>query len=406
MEKILIIGTGGRENALGWNISKSNEISGVEYLPEETAFKDVRDFIKERKIALTIIGSEELLAEGIVDFLNFHGISSVFGPTKEMARIESDKFYSYDLMNELGIPQARSIKCNSIREIEQAITKFENSVLKYKRLAKGKGVRLYSSQEEARRDVNSFVNEFGEEVLVSERLYGQEFSVFGIADGKNLLLFEMAFQDHKPLYDGDLGPNTGGMGAYGPVPIAPTELVKKIAEDVMLPIVRRLSYKGFLYAGMILTDEGPKVIEFNARFGDPEAQPAMMMLSDSIYTAIKFSLGGRVSEAPLSFREGASCCVVLASKGYPEKYEKNLPIFGINEAEKIEGVKVFPAGARLENGQWFTYGGRVLGVTAYSGRGIVEAQKLAYEAVSKIKIPGGFHFRRDIASKAINSKLK
>ncbi len=401
MENILIVGTGGRERALGWNLSKDNEVS---YVPAEESFADILKLVERKKIGLTIIGSEELLAEGIVDFFHSHGVSSVFGPTKEMTRIESDKFYSYDIMQGLGIPQAHSIECTSLRDIERAISFFEEPVLKYRWLAKGKGVRLYSSQDNALGDLKSFVNEFGEEVLVAERLHGQEFSVFGIADGKNILPFEMAFQDHKPLYDGDLGPNTGGMGAYGPVPIAPRDVVLNVVENMMLPVVRNLNYKGFLYAGMILTDEGPKVIEFNARFGDPEAQPAMMMLSDSIYLPLKLALEGKVSESSLPLRGGASCCVVLASKGYPGKYGKGLPISGIDEAEKIEGVKVFPAGARFENDQWLTSGGRVLGVTAYSRMGIVEAQRLAYEAVSKINTPGGFHFRRDIAGKAINNE--
>ena len=326
---------------------------------------------------------------------------NVFGPTREMARIESDKFYSADLMNELGIPQAQYAKCFSASSIREAIRKFEEPVLKYRWLKAGKGVRVYSSQEEAESDLESFVKEIGGEALVAERLYGQEFSVFGIADGKNLLPFEIAFQDHKPAYAGDRGPNTGGMGAYGPVPIVPKELVRTIAEDIMLPVVRRINYRGFLYAGMILTEEGPKVIEFNARFGDPEAQSAMMLLENSLYNPIRLSLEGKVSEAPLTFNEGASCCVVLASKGYPGKYKKGLPISGIEEAEEISGIKVFHAGTKLKHGIWFTDGGRILGVTSYSRAGIKEAQRLAYEAISKINIPGGFHYRPDIGDKAL-----
>ena len=401
MEKILIVGTGGRENALGWNLSQSREVDEVIHVSAEEKFSNILKLIRNREVDLTIIGPEEPLVGGIVDFLNSHGISSVFGPTKEMTRIESDKFYSYDLMRELKIPQASSIKCSSVSSIRESIRKFKEPVLKCRCLKAGKGVKVYPSREKALEDLESFVNGFGEEVLVAERLYGQEFSVFGIADGKNILPFEMAFQDHKPLYDGDLGPNTGGMGAYGPVPIAPRDVVLNVVEDMMLPIVRRLNYKGFIYAGIMLTDEGPKVIEFNARFGDPEAQPAMMMLSESLYVPIKLSLKERVSEASLILREGASCCVVLTSKGYPGKYEKGLPISGIDEAERIEGIKIFPSGARFENGKWYTNGGRVLGVTSYSVQGIEEAQKLAYRAVSRISVPRGFHFRRDIANKDI-----
>ena len=403
MEKILIVGTGGRENALGWNLSQSREVDEVLYVSAEEEFRDILKLIRNKKIGLTIIGPEEPLEKGIVDFLSFHRINSVFGPTIEMAKIEFDKFYSYDLMSTLEIPQAHSVKCFSVSDIREAIQKFEEPVLKYRWLKAGKGVRVYSSQKKAESDLDSFVKEIGEEVLVAERLHGQEFSVFGIADGENILPFEIAFQDHKQLYDGDKGPNTGGMGAYGSVPIAPRELVEQISEDIMLPVVRRINYRGFLYAGMILTDEGPKVIEFNARFGDPEAQPAMMLLKDSLYIPLKLSLEGRVSEASLAFKEGASCCVVLVSRGYPNKYKKGMPISGIEEAKEIEGIEIFTAGAKFENGRWYTNGGRVLGVTSYSREGIVEAQRLAYEAVSKIDIPGGFHFRRDIANKAIHT---
>lgn len=401
MDNILIVGTGGREHALGWNLSQSHEIEKVLYVSAEEKFETIRRLIERKKIVLTIIGPEDPLAAGIVDFLTSKGIDSVFGPTKEMARIESDKFYSYDIMEDLGIPQAHSTKCFSASSIREAIRKFEEPVLKYRWLRAGKGVRVYSSQKEAESDVESFVKEISGEALVAERLHGQEFSVFGIADGKNILPFEMAFQDHKPLYDGDLGPNTGGMGAYGPVPIAPRDVVLNVVENMILPIVRRLNYKGFIYAGIMLTDEGPKVIEFNARFGDPEAQPAMMMLSDSLHVPIKLSLEGRLKEASVNFREGASCCVALASKGYPGEYQVGFPISGIEEAEKIEGIKVFLARAKFEKGVWYTDGGRVLYVTGYSPEGITEAQRLAYEAVSKIDIPGGFHFRRDIASKAV-----
>lgn len=401
MDNILIVGTGGREHALGWNLSQSHEIEKVSYVSAEEKFETIRRLIERKKIALTIIGPEGPLAAGIVDFLSSKGVDSVFGPTREMARIESDKFHSYDLMEDLGIPQAHSIKCFSASGIREAIRKFEEPVLKYRWLKAGKGVRVYSSQKEAESDLESFVKEIGGEALVAERLHGQEISVFGIADGKNLLPFEIAFQDHKPAYAGDKGPNTGGMGACGPVPIAPVELVRTIAENVMLPVVKRINYRGFLYAGMILTEEGPKVIEFNARFGDPEAQSAMMLLKNSLYDPIRLSLEGKVSEALLSFREGASCCVVLASKGYPGKYKKGFPISGIEEAEKIPGIKVFHAGTKLKHGVWFTDGGRVLGVTSRTRAGIKEAQRLTYEAVPKINIPGGFHYRPDIGDKAL-----
>ena len=401
MKKILIVGNGGREHAISWNLANDPNISKVVNIPYRKNFAEVLNLIKKESVGLTIIGPEGPLADGIVDFLNSQGVRNVFGPTRKMARIESDKFYSYELMGELGIPQANSVRCVSVGEVEDAIKEFEEPVLKCRGLARGKGVRVYSSQEKARMDLSSFVKEFGEEILVAERLRGQEFSVFGIADGENVLPFDIAFQDHKPVYDGDKGPNTGGMGAYGPVEIAPKKLVNKIAEDILMPIVRKINYKGFIYAGMMLTDKGLKVIEFNARFGDPEAQPAMMMLENSLYSPIALSLEGKVCQAKLTFKEGASCCVVLASKGYPNFFQTGLPISGIDEAEEMQDVKIFHSATKFEDGKWLTDGGRVLGVTSYSEKGIEEAQRLAYEAVKKINVPGGFHYRTDIAGKVI-----
>ncbi|MBI2043182.1 phosphoribosylamine--glycine ligase [Candidatus Pacearchaeota archaeon] len=395
MKKILIVGTGGREHALGWNLSKDRDSKILYVAPEKTS-REVAELIKKEKIELTIIGPEEPLERGMVDFLNMNGIQNVFGPTKEMTKLESDKFYSYDLMEELGIPQARSVKCFHLFDIKKAIKMFEKPVLKYRGLAGGKGVKVCNSQKEAMEDLNLFLRKFGKDILVAERLYGKEFSVFGIADGKNVLPFKVAFQDYKRLNDGDIGPNTGGMGAYGPVQFVSKKLLKKINEEIMIPVVRRTNYRGFLYVGMILTEDGPKVIEFNARFGDPEAQPAMMLLKDSLYVPLKLSLEGKVLESSLDLKDGASCCVVLALKGYPENYEIGLPISGIEEAEKIEGIKVFHAGTKFENGSWKTNGGRVLDVTSYS-RGLPQARDLAYQAASKINIPGGFHHRKDIA---------
>ncbi|MEK6819604.1 MAG: phosphoribosylglycinamide synthetase C domain-containing protein, partial [Nanoarchaeota archaeon] len=295
-------------------------------------------------------------------------------------------------------PQARSVKCFYISDLKRAIKKFKEPVLKCRGLAGGKGVRVYSSQKEALKDLNSFLKNFGKDVLVAERLHGREFSVFGIADGKDVLLFEMAFQDYKPVNDGDKGPNTGGMGAYGPVQFVSKELLKKINEEIMIPAVRETGYCGFFYVGMMQEpDDEIKVLEFNARFGDPEAQPAMMLLKGNLYEPMKFSLEGKVLESSLEIKNGASCCVVLASKGYPGNYEIGLPISGIDEAEKIDGVKVFLAGVKMENGSLITAGGRVVGVTNYSPEGINQSTKLTYKAASKIEIPGGFQYRKDIA---------
>ncbi|MBI4116796.1 phosphoribosylamine--glycine ligase [Candidatus Pacearchaeota archaeon] len=397
MEKILIVGNGGREDALGWHLSKSNEVSKVIRISQKENFNSVEELIIREKIGLTIIGSEGQLSSGIVDFLNSKGIHNVFGPTQKMALVESDKFYSYDLMRELSIPQARSIKCSTKFEVFDAVKKFEQPVLKYRGLAGGKGVKVYSSQKEAWSDLENFVKNFGTEILVAERLHGKEFSVFGIADGRNVLPFEAAFQDYKRLGDGDAGPNTGGMGSYGPVQFISKELIYEITDGIIAPVVRKTNYKGFIYAGMIMSNDGVKVIEFNSRLGDPETQPTVMLIKNNLYDSIKSSLEGNVQKSLVKFKKGSSCCVVLASRGYPENYEVGLPISGISEAEKIKGIKIFHAGTKFENNSWMTDGGRVLGVTSYSCDGISIARKLAYEAVLKINVPGGFHYRKDIS---------
>ncbi|MEW5896726.1 MAG: phosphoribosylglycinamide synthetase C domain-containing protein, partial [Nanoarchaeota archaeon] len=223
----------------------------------------------------------------------------------------------------------------------------------------------------------------------------------------------MAFQDHKRLEDRDKGPNTGGMGAYGPVSFAGEAVVRSVADSVMTPVVqemnqRGMDYKGFLYAGMMMTREGAKVIEFNVRFGDPEAQPAMMMLKSDLYSIISESINGNLTEENVLLKSGAACCVVLASKGYPEYYEIGLPICGlegvnkmVEEAKKIERVKVFHAGTKKAGENIITAGGRILGVTAYSSEALAEAHRLAYSAVEKIRIQGNYHYRKDIGEKGL-----
>jgi phosphoribosylamine---glycine ligase len=436
MTHIAIIGGGGREHALGWKIGQHEYVTQVFYLPgnggtkedkginvpidgtKEKNFNAVFDFIKSKRIDQVIVGPEQPLADGLVDYLLSEGYGNVFGPTEEMARLESDKFYSFDVMTSLHIPQATSFACSSKSGIEQIIREgVKIPVLKARGLHAGKGVRVYDSKNDALKDLNDFIKNFGEEVLVSERLYGEEFSVFGLADGHQLLGIEMAFQDHKPLLDGDKGPNTGGMGAFGPADhVAPPEVVKYVIENIMNPIVEATKYKGFLYAGMMKTDEGLKVIEFNARFGDPEAQPAMMMLED-IYEPIFLALEDKLSEAKFKLKPGAACCVVLASNGYPGDYSKMLgkPIYGLSgeEYKGLDGriTKVFHAGTDTSiiggRERVITSGGRILGVTSYSPKDIIWARGDAYGSVyaiidiNKVNKNDIFHFRNDIADKAL-----
>ncbi len=427
MKKILIVGNGGREHALGWKLGQSEEVSEVIFAPgnagtsegkgrnlpidgtKSTNFRKLTDLVFSENVDMVIVGSETSLAEGIVDYFNSKGYNRIFGPTKKATLLESDKFFSFDLMNSLKIPQAESIKCFTIQETIKAINEIGSErgvVIKARGLTGGKGVTVFDSKEEAIQGLASYDEKYGSEVLVAERLFGEEFSVFGISDGTKILPLEIPLQDHKPLLDGDKGPNTGGMGAYGPAPIASRETVRKISEEIMNPMISKMKsdgheYKGFLYAGMIMTKQGPKVIEFNARFGDPECQPAMMLINEGLYESLSLALEGKLDQANITFNPGSSCCVVLASKGYPNSYEESFSISGLEKVDKMENIKVFHAGTKLRNERILTKGGRVLGVTSYSPQGIIGAQKLVYEAISKINIPGGFHYRKDIADKAL-----
>lgn len=427
MKKILIVGSGGREHALGWKLSQNEGVSEILYAPgnagtqeekgrnilidgtKKENFPTLLKIIEHENIDLTIVGPEISLAEGLVDFLNLRGYNNVFGPTRAASKLESDKFYSYDLMRELNIPQAKSTKCFTIEDAIRAINERATEkgiVIKSRGLTSGKGVSVCNSKEQALSEIISHSEKYGAEVLVAEKLFGEEFSVFGISDGNKVSPLEISVQDHKSLFDGDKGPNTGGMGAYAPAPIASSDDIKKISGEILNPIILKMKeqgneYKGFIYVGMISTKDGNKVIEFNVRFGDPECQPVMMIIKTDLYKPLSLALEGKLDEANIGFNSGSACCVVLASKGYPKSYKKGFPITGLEQARKIKNIKIFHAGTKLDRNNIITDGGRVLGVTGYSPEGIIHAQQLAYEAVSKINIPGGFYYRKDIASKAI-----
>lgn len=429
MIKILIIGSGGREHAFGWKLSQNEKISTIFYAPgnggtienkginipidgtKKENFEKIYEFIISKKIDMVIIGPEGPLTDGIVDYLNERGYNRVFGPSKKASLLESDKFFSFDMMNKLNIPQAESIKCYNLEEAIIAIDKLstpEGIVIKARGLTGGKGVSIYDSKEDALKEIELHHNRYGHEVLIAERLFGQEFSIFGISDGTKVYPFEIAFQDYKRLMDRDKGPNTGGMGAYGPVPFVSREIIIDICKNILTPIIQELKkmgiiYKGFIYTGMIMTKNGPKVLEFNVRFGDPECQPAMMMLKSDLYNLLSDTLDGILKN--IQFHPGAACCVVLASKGYPGDYKKGLHIYGLQYAERIENVKIFHADTKKEGNVIFSGGGRILGVTGYSPNNIEEARDIAYDTISKINIGvvetifGEFSYRKDIAKK-------
>jgi len=435
-KKVLIVGSGGREHALGWSIAQDESVSEVLYAKgnpgtaleekgrnldidgtKEENFTALADIVDKECIDMVIVGTEQPLVEGIVNFFNHIGYKRIFGPTTDASKTESDKFFSYRLMNYKKIPQAKSKLCFDLSSAKRAINEMvtdEGIVIKARGLTAGKGVYVCKSKKDALAKLEEHTRKYGSEVLIAERLFGQEFSVFGISDGKNILPLEMSVQDHKRQLDGDKGPNTGGMGAYGPAPIADRLVVKDVSEKMMKPVIDFMrkdkhEYKGFLYAAVIMTKDGPKILEYNCRFGDPEAQPSVMMLKNGLYQPISSALEGKLGEINIEFKQGASCCVVMASNGYPESFEKGLPIGGLKAVAEIPDVKVFHAGTATDNGKIVNSGGRVLGVTAYSENGIKDAQELAYYAVSIIdkftrRMNDGKQvlvYRKDIAHNAL-----
>lgn len=432
LDKVLIIGSGGREHALGFRLAQSPNVSEVIYAPGNAGtqegkcrnikldgtkpadFDYVYDYVSKNKIGLVLVGPEAPLAAGLVDRFNAKGYQRVFGPQKSASLLESDKFFSYDIMERLSIPQAQGMKCYGIDEALDAIDAMamgKGVVIKARGLTGGKGVAVCDSAQDAKNELAAHSSSYGSEVLIAERLFGEEFSVFGISDGDHVIPLGVSLQDHKRLLDCDKGPNTGGMGAYGPAPIAPRSVVSDVAQNIMTPVIQRMradgaEYKGFLYAGMMMTDAGLKVIEFNIRFGDPECQPAMMMIKSDLYEALDFALDGKLDKVKLEFNPGYSLCVVLASNGYPHAYKAGLRISGLEKACLVPGVKVFHAGTSLDGNGLITSGGRVLGVTAYSDAGLAQAKRMAYAAAGMISIPGGFAYRTDIGDKGLGTKVR
>ncbi len=435
MEKVLIIGSGGREHALGWKLAQSPHVTEVVYAPGNggTAreqkgrnvsieLKSVDRLIKlvlEECPDLTVVGPEAPLAAGLVDALLEKKYHRVIGPTKAAAQLEASKIFSYQLNEELGIPQARAIVCEDQASAAKAVvspfpkekifTK-RGGVLKADYLAAGKGVVVCDSTQEALEALCSpfWHNLQKTGILVSERLFGEEFSMFALSDGEHVVPLHISFQDHKRRDDGDKGPNTGGMGAYGPAPVADVEMVKTVSDIILTPIVQRMQergtpYRGIIYAGMMMTEEGLNVLEYNVRFGDPECQPAMMLLEGDLYEIFDHMVNGTLDKAQFSFIPGAACAVVMAAQGYPEKPLDGFPIYGL-EKERTEEIRIFHARTKQMNDNFVAAGGRILGVTAYAHSGIKEATERAYEIVRDISSATGdkhFHFRTDIALRAL-----
>jgi len=423
-KNILIIGGGGREHALAWKVAQSPKVEKVFVAPgnagtgkiaenidiKATDFPELIKFAKENNVELTIVGLDDPLAMGIVDEFQKAGLK-IFGPCKKAARIESSKAFSKNLMQEKKIPTARFEIFSSYKKALKYVAnqKFP-IVIKASGLALGKGVLICQTLDDAKNALNSILidktfGDSGNEVVIEEFLGNdQEISIHCITDGKEILIFPTA-QDHKPIYDGDEGPNTGGMGTYAPIPWAGQDYLDWATEKVIKPALEGLEEKGSrflgcLYPGLKLTAIGPKVLEFNARFGDPETQSYMRLLETDLMDIIEACLDGKLGEIKAKWSKGFVVCVIIASKGYPINSGEDVPIFGIEKAEKIPGVVVFHSGTKLVDDKIFASGGRVLGVTAI-GETLQEAIRNAYMAVGLIKFDG-MQYRKDIGAKSLN----
>jgi phosphoribosylamine--glycine ligase len=419
---VLIIGSGGREHALGWKIKQSKQCGKLFFAPgnggtaslgqnvdlkaddASTKTADGIDyFCRQNNVSLVVIGPEDPLCAGLADRLAKPG-RTIFGPVRAAARLEGDKAYSKQLMRSCAIPTAEAQMFTNYEAAVLFVQSRETPVVvKASGLAKGKGAIVTKNTDEALAALKLIMRDrafgdAGNTVVVEERLVGQEVSVLALVDGKNIFILDPA-QDHKQVGEGDTGPNTGGMGAYCPTPLIDDKLMAVVQREVLVPTVdamRRegVTFQGVLYAGLMLTAGGPKVLEFNTRFGDPECQPLMMRIRGDMIDILTATAQGKLDEVDLTWDERCCCCVVMCSGGYPGDYKKGIPITGIDDAERDPDVTVFHAGTTIKGGKLVTNGGRVLGVCAMAPT-LKEAQQKANAACDKIKFEGAF-FRRDI----------
>lgn len=419
--RILIVGSGGREHAIAWALSKSDKVerlycapgnAGIAELAEcvpisEDQFEPLTKFAKEQEIDLVVVGPEAPLFAGLVDVLEEAGLKA-FGPRRNAAIIEGSKVFTKQLMRKYNIPTAAY---ESFDNYEEALAYLRKQrapiVVKADGLAAGKGVTVAATLEEAERAlreimVDKVFGEAGAQVVIEEFLSGQEMSILAFVDGETVRPM-VPSQDHKPVYDGDKGPNTGGMGTYSPVPHIPQSVVDEAIGTILIPAARAMvregrPFRGVLYAGLMITEQGPKTVEFNCRFGDPETQVVLPRLKTDLTDIFMATVNGKLQEIEIEWSDEAAVCVVLASGGYPGPYEKGKPITGLDQ---VEQSVVFHAGTKLADGRIVTNGGRLLGVTALA-KDIAEARARAYADIEKIRYEGK-HYRTDIALKALRA---
>lgn len=421
--RILIVGSGGREHALAWKLRQSplvqelfiapgNSGTALEGINVAIADNDIPAlvaFAQEKAIDLVVTGPELPLVLGLKDQLTAVGIKS-FGPDAYCAQLEGSKAFAKNVMRDAGVPTADFQVFDKHEEARAYVEKKGAPlVIKADGLAAGKGVVVAMTDAEALAAIddamaNKAFGAAGDFVVVEECLIGEEASFLCFCDDETAIPLPSA-QDHKAVFDGDKGPNTGGMGAYSPAPVLPASRYEEVIDVVVRPVLREMKkrghpFSGILYAGLMMTAEGPKVIEFNVRFGDPECQPLLMRLDGDLAEIMMAAAEGRLHEVTLPLKEQTALGVVIAAEGYPSSYAKGMLIEGIEEAEALQGVKVFQAGARIQDGQTVSCGGRILCVTAL-GDDLAAAQSLAYKAVAKIKMEK-VQFRTDIGAKGLN----
>jgi phosphoribosylamine--glycine ligase len=421
---VLLIGSGGREHAIAWKLAQSKELTKLYIAPGNPgtaqcgenisiASDDIDkllDLAQQNDVGLVVVGPEDPLAAGLVDAFEAAGIKA-FGPSADAAQLEADKAFAKQLMRSSSVSTAEGRTFDRFSDAKAYIaSRDEPVVVKAAGLAKGKGVFVCDDPSDGilaaeKIMCDKIFGPAGNTIIVEDKLLGEEASILAFVDGRNIYVMESS-QDHKPIGDGDTGPNTGGMGAYSPAPVVTENLMNQITREILVPMVDGMNrngtpYKGVLYAGLMITGGGPRVLEFNVRFGDPETQPILARLKSDLLEVLLAVCDGTLDQVTLEWDQRPAVCVVMASGGYPGDYEKGKKITGLEEAEQIEDVTVFHAGTKELNGDIVTNGGRVLGVTAL-GHTIRDAKVRAYRAVDKIKFDGAY-YRRDISDKAIKA---
>jgi len=420
--KVLVLGGGGREHAIAWKLRQSPRVSKIYCAPgnggiaedAECVSADLKSLDSLVQLAtnltpdLTVVGPELPLTLGVVDEFQRRGWP-IFGPTKAAAELESSKSFAKEFMQRHRIPTAHYAICTQKEELKEALAHFHTPVVvKADGLAAGKGVVIAHTKEEAQRVAEEMLSgkmlgEAGSRVVLEECLVGEELSFLVMSDGERVAPL-VACQDHKRVFDNDQGPNTGGMGAYSTEQMIDAQMRDWLLTHIARPVIAGMKaegaeYKGVLYCGLMMTARGPMVLEFNCRFGDPETQPIMVRMDSDLLDALQASVEGRVSDGDFKWSPEPAVCVVMASGGYPGSFEAGKMIAGIDEADRIYGIKVFHAGTSRRDGAYYTSGGRVLGVTA-RGADLPEAVNKAYDAVMKIRFDG-MHYRKDIAARGL-----